>query len=60
MDKWDLYNISQNSNITLQIVLDNLNQYWNWSELSKNFKFIFDTRNALRNFNKQDVNIFKL
>ena len=31
-------------------------RFWN----PKMEGFIFDTRNALRNFNKQDVNIFKL
>lgn len=48
-----------NSNQVLGVIVTDHSSY-NWSELSKNFKFIFDTRNALRNFNKQDVNIFKL
>ena len=48
-----------NNNQILGIIVTDHSSY-NWSELSENFKFIFDTRNALRNFNKQDVNIFKL
>jgi len=48
-----------NNNQILGIIVTDHSSY-NWAELSENFKFIFDTRNALRNFNKQDVNIFKL
>jgi len=40
------------------IITDHSN--YNWNEISRNFRFVFDTRNALRNFSDNNMNIFKL
>jgi hypothetical protein len=34
--KWDWYNLSQNSAITIEFVKDNLDLPWDWSWLSRN------------------------